>query len=457
VRDAPEWLQKLTYDQHRIIEFDQNRTVWRAEKLPFQMQFFHPGWFFNQSVRINEIAGGQPRPIEFRREYFRYHQLKVGEVPSTLGFAGFKLLYPVNGPERPNDELGAFLGASYFRLLCQGAAYGLSARGLALNTAQPGPEEFPVFTEFWLERPSPSAKELTVYALLESESVAGAYRFRIAPGAETLVHVTAAVFARKNVAVFGVAPLTSMFWRGENSSERTEDFRPEVHDSDGLMLHTGGGEWIWRPVQNPAAVRVAAFADENVRGFGLVQRDRNFENYQDTEANYHARPSAWVEPVGKWGRGSVRLVEIPTKDEFNDNLVAFWVPEKLPALGEPLEIEYKLHWFMNQIGPPGGAVQSTRQGKSLAQEPDLHRFFVDFDGPALRELPADTKDLEHVLTAGDAGKIVHSSLQKIPANGRWRVTFSIRPNADHRPVELRCFLRRPGQTLTETWSYLWQP
>jgi glucans biosynthesis protein len=455
-RDAPEWLQKLSYDQHRIIEFDQTRSLWRNEKLPFQVQFFHPGWFFNQSVRISEVRDGRVEAVPFRRDYFRYHQLKVGDVPPGLGFAGFKLLYPVNGPGRPGDELGAFLGASYFRLLCKGAVYGLSARGLALNTGEAGPEEFPVFTEFWLERPTSAAKELILYALLDSDRVAGAYRFAIAPGADTIVHVKAVLYTRKNAKVFGVAPLTSMFWRGENTNGRSDDFRPEVHDSDGLLIHNGAGEWIWRPLQNPGAVRTAAFADENVRGFGLLQRDRNFGDYQDLEATYHARPSAWIEPLGEWGRGSVRLVELPTRDEFSDNIVAFWAPEKLPAPGEPIELEYRLHWFMDQIGPPGGFVHATRQGRSSAQEPELHRFIVDFDGPRLRSLAGDSR-LQPVLTAGDGAKIVHSSLQKIPANGMWRVTFAIKPDGSGRPVELRCFLRQESDTLTETWSYLWQP
>lgn len=456
-REAPEWLRKLTYDEHRIIEFDQTRTLWREERLPFQVQFFHPGWFFNRSVKIHTIENGKAEPVAFRREFFRYHQLKIGEVPETLGFAGFKLLYPVNGPQRPNDELGAFLGASYFRLLSRGAVYGLSARGLAINTAEPGPEEFPVFSEFWLEKPVAKAKSLTMYALLESESVAGAYAFVIAPGATTVAHVKAVVFARRNPKVFGVAPLTSMFWRGENSNAQTDDFRPEVHDSDGLLLHTGAGEWLWRPLTNPAGLRVSTFSDQAPRGFGLYQRDRNFESFQDTEANYHARPNAWVEPIGKWGRGGVRLVEIPTKDEFNDNIVAMWVPQELPAPGEPIRLEYRVHWSLERQRPPGGFVVSTRHGKSLAQEPDLHRFFIDFDGEPLRALRDGAEKLEHVLSCGDGAKITHSFLQRIPANGRWRVVFTIKPDGSGRPIELRCFLRRGADALTETWSYLWQP
>jgi periplasmic glucans biosynthesis protein len=458
VRETPEWLQKLTYDEHRIIQFDETHTLWRKEKLPFQVQFFHPGWYFNQPVRINQVIDGRAELVPFRRDYFQYHQLKIGDVPPTLGFAGFRLLYPLNDPNRPQDETGAFLGASYFRMLCKGAHWGLSARGLALNTGEPAPEEFPVFTEFWLEQPKPNAKEMTVYALLDSDSVAGAYQFTLAPGRETIMQVKSAIFARKNVKVFGVAPLTGMFWRGENSNTPSEDFRPEVHDSDGLLMHTGTGEWIWRPLQNPRGVRVVTFSDENPQGFGFLQRDRNFENYQDTEARYDARPSAWVEPVGKWGRGTIRLVEIPSGDEFTDNMVAFWTPEKLPAPGEPIEVSYRLHWLMEQTRPPGGFVHATRHGKSLAQEKerDLHRFVVDFDGANLQALPAEAS-IEHVLTASDGAKIVHSTLLKNPVNGRWRVAFALKSDGSGRPVELRCFLKQPPHTLTETWSYLWQP
>jgi glucans biosynthesis protein len=450
---VPEWLRKLNYDEARLIEFDRNRNLWRRDGLPFQVQFFHPGNLYNTVVHLHEIRGGRVEPIEFRRDYFNYHQLKVGELPPTLGFAGFRLVYPLN---HPDDELGAFLGASYFRFLCQTARYGISARGLALNSGEPTPEEFPIFTEFWIERPAPKAKGITIYALLDSESVTGAYRFIIVPGADTVMQIRAALFPRKNVAVFGVAPLTSMFWQGENSEQPNRDFRPEVHDSDGLLMSAGTGEWIWRPLVNPAAVSRSSFVDENPKGFGLLQRDRNFEHYQDIEAAYHLRPSAWVEPIGKWGKGSVRLVELPTKGEFADNIVAFWVPEKPPAPGETLEIEYRLHWFIDQIRPPAGYAIATRHGRGLAHESNLERFVLDFQGPGLNRLGTDAK-IEHVVSVGDSAKLTYSSLEKNPFNGSWRVAFAIKPDGSGRPVELRCFLRQAPHALTETWSYLWQP
>lgn len=454
--EVPEWLRKLTYDELRLIEFDGNASLWKRERLPFEVQFLHPGFLYDQTVRVTELRGGRAEPVPFRREHFNYRAIRAGDMPAAMGFAGFRVMFPLDGPAGAPKETGSFLGASYFRFLCAGAGYGLSARGLALDTATAAPEEFPMFTEFWLERPEPGAKHLSLLALMESESVAGAYRFTITPGASTVTQVKAAIYRRKNSAVLGLAPLTSMFWRGENSNALLEDYRPEVHDSDGLLVHNGRGEWIWRPLENPRHVRTATFGDENPRGFGLLQRDRNFENYQDLEAAYHARPSAWVEPVGNWGRGGVRLIELPTKDEFNDNIVVFWTPEKLPPPGEPIEAEYRLHWSLDSIRPPAGFVRATRHGKSAYYEPGLGRFVIDFDGAPLQGLGAGAK-IEHVLSVGDGAKLNHSALQKNPINGTWRVAFTLKPDGSGRPVELRCFLRGPAQALTETWSYLWQP
>lgn len=450
---VPEWLLKLSYDEHRRIRFEPSHSWWRRENLPFQLQFFHPGFIINRTVQLSEVEDGEAELIKFDPDLFIYDGLKRGDLPGTMGFAGFKILYPLN---KPGDELGAFQGASYFRMLCQDAIYGLSARGLAIDTAEPGGEEFPTFTDFWIARPAAGAKSITVYALLDSPSVAGAYRFIITPGADTVTQVKATLFFRKAVKTLGLAPLTSMFWHGENTNVPTDDFRPEVHDSDGLMVFTGAGEWVWRPLTNPPAVRVVAFSDENPRGFGLFQRDRNFENYQDLEAAYHARPSAWVEPVGDWHAGSVRLVEIPTPDETNDNVVAFWVPRDLPPTGEPLVYEYRLHWFMDQIHPPAGYAVSTRHGRTKTHEPDLERFHVDFTGPYLGKHGPDPK-IESVVTVGEGAELVHSTVQKNPYNGTWRAAFAVRPNGSGRPVELRCFLRKKPHVLTETWSYLWQP
>lgn len=450
---VPEWLQRLSYDQHRLIQFNAARTLWRRDNLPFQVQFFHPGYIFNHGVQVYELHRRRAVPIEFNRDFFRYDHLKLGPLPSAMGFAGVRFLYPLN---HPADELGVFLGASYFRFLCQHAFYGLSARGIAINTGTNVPEEFPMFTSFWLQRPAPGDKTLTVYALLDGKSVTGAYRFLITPGADTVMQVRTAIYFRQTPGVVGVAPLTSMFWHGENSHRAAAgDFRPEVHDSDGLQIETGAGEWLWRPLTNPAAPLTSVFSDVNPRGFGLMQRDRDFEHYQDLEAKYQLRPSAWVEPVGTWGAGAVRLVELPTANEFDDNIVAFWVPAKLPAPGQPLNLEYRLHWCLDQIHPPAGYVVATRHGHDVAYHQD-ERFLVDFSGEYLSHQPADPK-IEPVVSIGQGGRVADVSLQKNPYNGSWRVSFIVKPDGSGRPVELRCFLRKPPHVLTETWSYLWQP
>ncbi|HUJ45322.1 MAG TPA: glucan biosynthesis protein G [Opitutaceae bacterium] len=453
---VPQFLLDLSYDDHRRIVFNPDRTWWRDDHLPFQLQFFHPGFIFNHPVQLHELDGRRVRDIPFDRDLFDYDHLNLpGRIPDTMGFAGFRILYDLN---KPGDELGAFLGASYFRLLCRRAVYGLSARGLTINTAGPGGEEFPVFEEFWVRKPAADARELMVYALLDSPSVAGAYQFEIAPGATTVVRVRAAVYRRSDVTAIGLGPLTSMFWHGENSRTTHGDFRPEVHDSDGLLLQRGSGEWLWRPLVNPDQPRVASFADENPRGFGLLQRDRDFEHYQDLEAHYHLRPSAWVEPVGAWGAGAIRLVELPAADETSDNIVAFWVPASLPPLESPLEFSYYLHWYLDgPKRPPAGYAAATRLSVVL-KHPGLTRLLIDFDGPYLNAQPADPA-IEPVVTVGEGATLVPGTvtLQKNPNNGTWRVTFALQPDGSGRAVELRCFLRKTPHVLTETWSYLWQP
>jgi periplasmic glucans biosynthesis protein len=458
---VPKRLAELTYDQYRFIRFNGDKAWWRREKLPFQLQFFHPGFIYTKTVQVNEVNQGKVQPIEFSSDFFQYgKEVDFGQVPHDMGFTGFRVHYPLNTPAI-HDELAVFQGASYFRALGQQMRYGLSARGLALNTGEPGGEEFPSFEEFYIQKPAGDAKEILVYALMDSPSVAGAYAFTIKPGAATVMHVKGAVYVRGGAQIksFGVAPLTSMFWYAENSGTTYGDMRPEVHDSDGLMIEHGSGEWLWRPLQNPNAVRVLSFNDENPRGFGLVQRDRRFENYEDLEAAYHLRPSTWVQPVGQWGKGAIRLVEIPTPDETNDNIVAFWVPEKLPATGEPVRFEYNLHWFLEQTGgkrPPAGYVVNTRLGRSKTHEQDLQRFWIDFDGTYLRGAPPKTP-VEAVITAGSGATIVHHTVEKNAFNNTWRVAFALKPDGSGKPVELRCFLKREPHILTETWSYLWTP
>jgi glucans biosynthesis protein len=456
-RDLPEWLSRLNYDQYRDIRFDPSQAWWAREKLPFQLQFFHLGGIFHEPVQLHEVVNGKERHIDFTPRLFDYgHNRISGRIPADLGFAGFRIHCALNRPDYL-DELAVFLGASYFRALGRDQRYGLSARGLAVNCGEPGGEEFPVFQEFWVERPAPGAQSLTVYALMNSASLAGAYRFIITPGEETLMRVRAVVYCRKNPKSFGIAPLTSMFTHGENTNWARDDYRPEVHDSDGLLMANGAGEWIWRPLTNPAQIRMSSFQDSAPRGFGLLQRDRDSRHYDDLEAWYHQRPSAWIEPIGNWGPGVVRLVELPTPNEANDNIVAFWVPEQLPPAGEPITFEYRLHWSMDVPGHPStGYVVSTRPAAVFGR-PELKRFVLEFDSRYLSQEPAEP-DIKAIVSVGTGARLeAEPVVQKNTLLGTWRAVFEVRPDGTGHPVEMRCHLQKGQHVLTETWSYLWSP
>ncbi len=326
-------IRQLTWDQMQAIRFKDSHSLWRDDGLEFRVRFFHLGLYNKVPVKIYEVVDGKARQLAYDPRLFDYGDSGVdgARLPPDLGFAGFQLAFHTDW----RRDVAAFQGASYFRAVSDARQYGLSARGLAVDCGLPHPEEFPIFTAFWLQRPAADVDRLTVYALLDSPSVTGAYRFEIAPGEPLTMDVDAAIYPRKSIESLGIAPLTSMFLCGENDHHASADFRPEIHDSDGLSLWTGAGERIWRPLTDPVSLRVNSFADNNPRGFGLLQRDRNFDHYQDDGVFYDRRPSVWVEPkAGRegetWGRGAVRLVEIPTVDETSDNIVAFWQWDDAP-------------------------------------------------------------------------------------------------------------------------------
>jgi glucans biosynthesis protein len=452
-RKPPAELQALTYDQYRDIRFRPDHAVWRTENLPFELMFFHIGKFQTEPVRMNEVTARGARHIRYQSAYFDYGKNKLSpQAWGDIGFAGFRAHYPLNNAQY-KDELAVFLGASYFRALGAGLRYGLSARGLGIDTVGGQGEEFPRFTEFWMVRPDANATTLTVYALLDSPRASGAYQFDIHPGAETVMDVRLRIFLRAKVATLGIAPLTSMFAFGENQPHRT-DFRPEVHDSDGLMVATGEGEWIWRPLVNPPNMLITSFSMRSLRGFGLMQRDRNFSSYEDSEARYEMRPSAWIEPVGSWGPGRVELMQFNTVDETNDNIVAYWVPEQVPESGRPLDLSYRVHWQGTQQmqRPPGAWVTQTRVGRGFAElGQNEQQFVVDFIGPSLAALPPDA-DIKAVVSAPANGEIVESNAYRVDATGAWRMAVRVRQLKPAEPTELRGFLQSDGNALTETWS-----
>lgn len=451
----PKELQSLTYDQLRDIRYKPDRFLWGGGKSRFEIAFFHLGFYFDQPVKISEVSSDGVREIRFNPEDFDYGANKLGRnTLKDAGFAGFRVHYPIN-TQHYKDEVLVFLGASYFRALGKGQRYGASARGLAIDTGLPSGEEFPRFIEFWIERPSSNAAELVVYALLDSRSAAAAYRFVLRPGTQTVMEVRAQLHLRNNVGKPGIAPLTSMFFFGENQRSALVDYRPEVHDSDGLSVQTESGEWVWRPLINPRRLLTTSFATANPVGFGLMQRDRSFASYEDLEARYELRPSVWVAPKGKWGAGRIELIQLPTPDETNDNVVAFWVPEKPPAPGQPYDLEYRILWQNEQeTEPPHARVMQTRHGSGYVRRPDRGiAFTLDFEGPALKDLAPDAV-VEGVFSVGDNAKLIESIAYRHDVTGGWRAVLRLRRLDDKKPVELRGQLRHAGAAVSETWSYI---
>lgn len=455
---TPPFLRQLGYDQYRDIRFKPARALWRDAHLPFEAQFFLSAYLFSHPVVINEIGPRGIRHVPATADLFEVRPGRLPQgLPPLVEFAGFRLHQRTREP-LPQDEFAAFLGASYFRAVGAGQAYGLSARGIAVNTADPAGEEFPAFTEFWLQRPEAAARGVTVYALLDGPSVTAAYQFEIAPGAPTRMDVTAAMFLRRHVALLGVAPFSTMFFHGPNTVRALGDFRPEVHDSDGLLVHSGDGEWIWRPLLNPRGTLVSAFVTPSPKGFGLMQRNRTFTDYQDLQARYDMRPSAWVVPRGDWGQGQVRLLEFPSDHEYADNVVAMWVPSRLPAPGEPLRFAYQILWGTVDAGlppAPRGRTAATRVGEVRAGDGSVRLFVIDFVGKGLAAL-GKTAIVDPVVTAGSGGTILEPHAQQNPVTGGWRVSFRLQFTGKS-PVELRCFVKHGREALTETWSYLAQP
>jgi glucans biosynthesis protein len=450
--EVPEWLTRISYDHWRDIRFKPERALWRGKGLPFQVQFFHPGLFYDRTVVINVVDDQGVRPVPFSPNDFDYGRNDfASRVPQNLGYAGFRVHTPIKKKDY-FDEVIVFLGASYFRAVGKEEVFGLSARAIAIDTAMPSGEEFPYFREFWLVTPKPGDKELTIYALLDSPSLTGAYGFVLRPGSTTSVAVDARIFLRRAPKKIGIAPLTSMFFHGENTMRPVEDFRPEVHDSDGLLINFSSGEWLWRPIDNPSALHVSDFRASDIRGYGLIQRDREFEHYQDLETHPEQRPSAWIVPRGPWGEGQVELVEIPTKSDTNDNIVVYWVPNKIPEPDQMSAWAYTVYWYGDAPDvSPNGRVVATRSDRGTAD--GAYRFVIDFAGKKLNALPADTvlRGVVTVASGEQTAELLDQQVVKNPSTGGWRLTFQLRPlHSD--PVELRAFLDQGGNSLTETWS-----
>lgn len=447
--NLPNEFREMKFADYQKIRFRNEKAEWADQNTPFKLSFYHQGMHFDTPVKINEVTADSVQEIKYDPSRFDFGDVKFDpKATEQLGYAGFRVLYPINKADK-QDEIMTMLGASYFRVVGKGQSYGLSARGMAIDTALPSGEEFPRFTEFWIERPKPGEKQLVIFALLDSPRATGAYRLTLRPGTDTIVDVKSQMFLRDKVSKLGIAPLTSMYLFGANQPSKVLNYRRELHDSSGLSIHAGNGEWIWRPLNNPKHLSVSNFAVENPRGFGLLQRGRDFSHYEDLDDNYDKRPSAWIEPEGDWGKGSVDLVEIPTADETNDNIVAFWSPAELPKVGEPLDVSYRLHWTMDEkdLHPADSAwvkqtLRSTGDVKqsNLIRQPDGSvAYLVDFEGPALKNLPPDAP-VRSQVSVGDNAEIVENSVRYNEHTKGWRLTLRMKIKDAGKPTEMRAAL-----------------
>lgn len=444
---VPDQLLSLNYDQYRSIRYRKGAAIWGGTPTRFSIEFFAPGNLYDTGVDISIVENGKAMPIPLTDDAFEGVSDEIGEILASIAkVAGFRLHYSFNADYQ--DEFIVFQGASYFRAVSAGQSYGLSARGLAIDVAEPTGEEFPVFREFWIERPSSRADSIVVHALLDSRRVTGAYRFGIYPGAPTRMDVEATLFARSELRHIGIGALTSMYTFGSMDTSDRPDYRSAVHDSDGLAIINGQGEHIWRPLNNPRALQISAFMDYNPQGFGLMQRQRSIDDYQDLEANYHSRPSAWIRPIGNWGEGHVTLVEIPTPSEFNDNIVAYWQPATPLVPGEPFQFAYHMSWPDERRLPDGfGRVARSAYGLKLAQPHP--QMVIDYS-----DLPSDINlgDVTFDVSLS-AGTVLETIGQPNHLSGaRFIVTFDPQGAG---LIEIRGKPVLQGEAIGETWLYRW--
>lgn len=449
--EIPESWRTLSYDQYRKIWFDARNALWENTDRPLRVDVFPPGLYFPQAVEVNVVEGNTARPLRFDMSVFdTTDKFPDVEIDETLGYSGLRLRAEL---EKPGifQEYAVFQGASYFRGIGTGEIYGLSARGLALKTGDPAGEEFPDFTAFWLETPAPGSATQILHALLDSPSCTGAFRFEITHGTVLRMAVEAEIFAREDITHLGLAPLTSMFLFDDTMRQRFSDFRPAVHDSDGLLIHNGAGEVIWRQLSNPLNLQISAFSDNNPRGFGLCQRKRAFSDFNDLEALYHNRPAVWITPGEGWGAGSVTLVEIPADLEIYDNIVCYWRPSQRLKAGEAHRLTYTLDWGADPVAPSAN-VPVKVLNTAMGGRPEGGQIIaIDFaDSP---DVPEDLGDVEIILRSS-TGTTTPGIVQRNPATNGPRLAFTFNPG-DAELVEFRAQLRLNGDPLSEVWLYRW--
>src|SRR5215218_5532835 len=447
--DLPDVFASLNYEQYVGIKALPGAHLW-GDGRGISVEPLHRGFVFTNPVSLFLVETGLVRRVAYDRSQFEYGRLNVPPSLPDIGFSGFRL-YSSFGNGHPVD-FAIVQGATFFRALARGQNYGAIARALTLKPAEARGEEFPIFRAFWLERPTLGSNSITIHGVIDSESTTGAMRMTFRPGDMTIVDVETTLFPRVNLEHVGLGAIASTYFYGPNDLLNSDDIRPAVYESSGLQMLNGSGEWLWRPLHNPETLQISAFVDSSPRGFGLLQRERSYETFQDDDQHFERRPSLWIEPLGDWGQGSVQLLEIPTDAEINDNILTYWRPKAPIAAGSEVAVAYRQYWGWNSPErPPLATVSATRSGRGSGGR--RRRFTVDFSGDALGDnLPADLKS---VLTVGP-GTFQNLKLLPYPERKTVRVAFELDPGNEN-ACEMRLILEAGGKPISETWLYRWTP
>ena len=453
--DLPDAFSNLSYEQFVGIKHQPGTAIWAHEALGYAIEPLHRGFVFTTPMELNVVENGAVRRLPYTPTAFDFGSVKPPAEPKDIGFSGFRVLRKREG--QPDVGVATFQGASFFRAIAIGEIYGPSARGLSIRTADPKGEEFPLFRAVWIEQPTLAADALVIHAVLDSESVSGAYRFTLRAGEATIIDTECTLFPRVALDHIGVATMMATHVAGPLDHRLNDDVRPGIFDVAGLQILNGRDEWLWRPVSNRETLQLSAFVDENPRGFGFLQRDRQFARFLDDDNHWEMRPSLWIEPIGDWGAGTVVLVEIPSDSEVNQNIIAYWRPAAPLAAGSEVQYAYRQFWCWTPPDRPSNAVVTLSRGGRPGGAPAntrRRRFMVDFTGDTIAA-QQQSSDIVPALAAAP-GNI--SAVRTFMNRDRktYRVLFDVDPGSDA-SSELRLQLEVQGKPISETWLYRWTP
>lgn len=447
--DLPDQFSKLTYDQYVAIRAKPSAIIWANETLGFALEPLHRGFIFSSPVTINLVSQGQAQRVIYNTAQFDFGKIAPPARMGDIGFSGFGILVPQK--DNGLTQIATIQGASFFRAIAQGQRFGVMARALSIKTADSRGEEFPAIRSVWIEEPNLATDALVIHAFIDSESMTGAYRFTLHPGEATIIDTECTLFARAKVDNFGIATMSGTIVSDAIDHRLPDDTRLRIADVGGLQMSTGHGEWLWRAISNRETLQISTFVDENPHGFGFLQRDRAFHDYQDDDQHWEIRPSLWIQPIGDWGAGGVELIEIPNKSESNDNIIAYWRPQQPLAAGGETSFAYRQFWCWNPPEQPALAlVTDSRSGRGSDQK--RRRFLVEFQGDLLGDAQQSAA-VKPVLTASP-GAVVFIKTYPYPNIKTYRTLFEIDPGSET-ASELRLVLENGGKPISETWLYRW--